>query len=80
MTRAEVVNAVLITLSALVIPTLVFLVRAVVKWTRTEDKLSELVNDVRELVIQGQADRAATDRRLRYIEEWFMNGRGRRAR
>jgi len=79
-------------LSVLIIPALVILVRGAVKWTRTEDKLSTLVDDVRELVEQKdkvhaamleqmRVDRDATDKRLRFIEEWFMtSGRGRRAR
>ena len=70
-------------LSVLIIPALVILVRGAIKWTRTEDKLSVLVDDVRELIDekdkvhaelleQMRYDRDATDRRLRFVEEWFM--------
>lgn len=73
--------------SVLLLPLLVLMFRGVMKWTRTEDKLAELVNDVRELVDakdkthaamldQMRADRESTDKRLRFIEEWFMR-RGR---
>jgi hypothetical protein len=76
-------------ISVLLLPTLVLMVRGVVKWTRTEDRLSELVTDVKTLVDdqdkvhtamleQMRTDREATDRRLRFIEEWFMQ-RGRDA-
>lgn len=74
--------------AVLLIPALVILVRGAVKWTRTEDRLAELVGDVHRLVSdkdrvhaemleQMRIDREATDRRLRYLEEFFMD-RGRR--
>lgn len=94
-------------LSVLLIPALVVLVRGAIKWTRTEDKLSNLVEDVTQLVAnkdathadlvqqmtknteaearvhaeileQMRVDRQATDRRLRYIEEFWME-QGRKA-
>lgn len=73
--------------SVFLIPTLVILIRGAVKWTRTEDKLGELVDDVRQLVAdkdkvhaeileQMRLDRDNTDRRLRFIEEfWMQRGR-----
>lgn len=75
--------------SVLLIPALVILLRAAVKWTRTEDKLGALVEDVKQLVDdkakihaeileQMRVDRDATDRRLRYIEEFWMDA-GRRS-
>ena len=75
--------------SVLMIPALAVLVRGAVKWTRTEDRLAELVADVRELIAdkdrmqeqvleQMRTDREATDRRLRYLEEFWMD-RGRAA-
>lgn len=77
-------------ISVLLLPTLVLMIRGAVKWTRTEDRLATLVDDVRELISdkdrthqeileQMRVDRDATDRRLRYIEEWWMD-RGRRGR
>lgn len=74
--------------AVLIIPSMVILLRGAVKWTRTEDKLSELIDDVHKLVSdkdrvhaemleQMRLDRDATDRRLRYLEEFFMDlGRG----
>jgi len=67
------------------IPIIVMLYRGIVKWTRTEDKLDELVRDVQQLVkdkdsthaamIQTMSDdRRATDRRLRWLEEHLWKG------
>jgi hypothetical protein len=72
------------------IPTLAFIVRATIKWTRVEDKLSELVDDMRKLVEdkekthtdmirQMAEDRSATNQRLRWLEENVWN-RGNRPR
>lgn len=87
--NAEWVIVALTVFSVLLIPTLVLMVRGAVKWTRTEDQLAELVKDVRELVgneekvhaemlAQMRSDRDVTDKRLRFIEEFFMK-RGRDA-
>lgn len=70
--------------SVLLLPALAILIRGAVKWTRTEDKLAELVGDVRQLIAdkdkvhgeileQMRVDRDATDKRLRYVEQWFMD-------
>lgn len=80
MTHFEITTIALSVIAVILIPVLTLMVRGAIKWTRTEDKLSELVTDMRELVIQGKADKEATDKRLRYIEEWFMSGGWRRAR
>lgn len=61
-------------------PTLVFSLRISAKWTRVEARLEELVRNMAKLVddkdkvhlaIQSEIrdDRAATDRRLRWLEE-----------
>lgn len=78
----------------MLIPALVLLVRLVVKWTKVEERLAELAEDMRELVkdkdkvhtelaTQMREDRAATDRRLRWLEEnlWHstMGKRGKHA-
>jgi hypothetical protein len=76
-------------ISVLLLPAVGILIRGAVKWTRTESQLGHLVGDMRELVAdkdkvhqeilaQMRDDRAATDRRLRYIEEFWM-GEGHRA-
>jgi hypothetical protein len=83
-------SAIILTVfSALLLPALAIMYRGAVKWTRTEDRLATLVEDVRELIAdkdkvhaeileQMRVDRDATDRRLRYIEEfWMDNGRRR---
>lgn len=86
---ADWVAVTLAVFSVLLIPALAILIRGAVKWTRTEDKLAELVGDVRQLIAdkdkvhgeileQMRVDRDATDKRLRYIEEFWMDA-GRRA-
>jgi hypothetical protein len=84
-------SAIILTVfSVLLVPALAILLRGAVKWTRTEDQLATLVGDVGQLVAdkdkvhaeileQMRIDRDATDRRLRYIEEFWMEG-GRRRR
>lgn len=79
--------AVLTVFSVLLIPALIILIRGAIKWTRTEDKLGFLVDEVRKLVAdkdkvhaeileQMRVDRETTDRRLRFIEEfWMKQGR-----
>jgi hypothetical protein len=65
---------------AVLSPILLLLIRTIQKWTRVEDKLEDLVTDVKQLVIdkdrvhleintQIREDRTATDRRLRWLEE-----------
>lgn len=101
MTSFEWTITVLTTLSVLCIPLIVIALRGMRKWTQTEEKLKELVDDVRELVASKKADhealamqmhrnseaekvvhgeilaqmrtdREATDRRLRFVEEYWM--------
>lgn len=79
-------------IAVLLIPLIVMLARGMVRWVRTEDKLNELVEDVRKLVDdkdrthreiseQMRFDRDATNKRLRYLEEYFMShGMGRQGR
>lgn len=72
--------------TGLLIPTLIFLIRGAIKWTRVEDRLTEIAKDLNEIVAdkdkvhtemltQMREDRAATDRRLRWLEEtrWKSN-------
>lgn len=72
------------------IPAIGLMFRLVIKWTKTEARLEELSKDMRELVDskdrihsemlgQMREDRAATDRRLRWLEENIWKGRGRNA-
>lgn len=79
MTSFELLTLIMSFIGVILIPCVVLMIRGAIKWTRTEGKLSELITDVRELVEQGKADKEATDKRLRYIEEWFMTGRRHRA-
>jgi hypothetical protein len=83
MSQFEWIVAALTVFSVLLIPALAILLRGAIKWTRTEDKLSTLVDDVRELITdkdkvhaemlkQMADDRMATDRRLRFLEEFWM--------
>ena len=83
------VIAALTFVGVLLIPTLAFMIRGAVRWTHVEDKLSTLVEDIHQLVAdkdkthaemlsQMRLDREVTDKRLRYIEEYFME-QGRKA-
>lgn len=73
-------------LAVIFIPLLIALIRGIVKWTRVEDKLDELVKDMSQLIKDKDAtheamlkqmtdDRRATDRRLRWLEENLWKGR-----
>lgn len=68
------------------IPTLGFIIRATIKWTTVENKLGEIVADMKDIVetkdkthaemIRTMADdRRANDRRLRWLEEHYWKGR-----
>lgn len=70
----------ILVISGVFIPMVIVLYRGIVKWTRTEDKLDQLILEVEKLVkdkdethkqmlSQMTNDRAATDRRLRWLEE-----------
>ena len=92
MTKFDWIMLVLSLTSVLLIPSLILLVRLVAKWTKVEERLGELANDMSELVKdkdkvhsemlgQMREDRAATDKRLRWLEEhlWasdIKKGRG----
>jgi hypothetical protein len=73
-------------LGVVLIPILIMFYRGIVKWTRTEDKLNELLKDVNTLIAdkdkvhaamfqQMVNDRAASDQRLRWLEEHYWKGR-----
>lgn len=87
MSSSERLTLILGAISAIGIPTLVTTVRAMVKWTRVEDSLQNLVKDVQQLVENKDKvheaiyrsmadDRKATDRRLRWLEEYVWKGGG----
>lgn len=78
--QTAVVTIILSSLGVVFIPLLIMLYRGIVKWTRVEDKLNELVTDMKQIVADKDAthrdlisqmgrDRDATDRRLRWLEE-----------
>jgi hypothetical protein len=67
-------------LAVVFIPTMILLVRGAIKWTRVETKLSEVADDLKQIVIdkdkvhqemlsQMREDRDATNLRLRWLEE-----------
>lgn len=83
MDAATRITIALAVLSVLIIPALAIMIRGAVKWTRTEEQLKTLVDRVGELMTdkdrvhaemleQMRVDRDATDRRLRFIEEFWM--------
>lgn len=76
-------------IAVILIPLCVLTVRLVVRWTRTEGDMGKLIRDVEKLVadreriigeihVTMREDRAATDRRLRWLEEnlWRNARRG----
>lgn len=71
-------------MSVIIIPLFILMIRGIIKWTRVEDKLDQLVSDMRNIVIDKEKtheamlrqmgeDRMATDRRLRWLEENVWN-------
>lgn len=83
MTINDWIIAGLTTLGILIIPLVAFLFRGIIKWTRVEDRLGDIAQDLKEIVEDKErihkaiydemkADRQATDRRLRWLEEWHM--------
>lgn len=80
MSAFEIATLVLSIVTLILIPLVVFLIRGAIKWTRVESKLDNVVSELREIVndkdkvhleiyAQMREDRAATDRRLRWLEE-----------
>ena len=85
------VNNIIVTImisvmSIIVIPLLVSVFRAALRWKGIEDKLEKVVTDIREIVddknrihteLVGmmREDREATNRRLRWLEENLWNTR-----
>lgn len=85
-TRFEFLSLLLSIIVLLIIPLIITMIRGIVKWTRTEDKLNTLMRDVSQLVedkdkthteilAQMREDRNATNRRLRWLEENVWKGR-----
>lgn len=80
MTADQRLTLILSFISVIGAPSLIFSLRVMAKWTRVESRLEEMVRNTQRLVedkdrahqvIQTQIhdDRAATDRRLRWLEE-----------
>ena len=92
MTGAQIaiVSIIISFIGVVLVPLFVLMYRGIVKWTRVESKLDELVKDMRDIVAdkekihgaiftQMSEDRKATDRRLRWLEENLWKGSGRHA-
>lgn len=82
----QLLTVILSAMAVVFIPIGIMLYRGIVKWTRTEDKLDQLITDVDKLIrdkdnthqamlTQMGEDRKATDRRLRWLEENVWNRR-----
>ncbi len=82
--QVQLLTILLSAIGIIFIPMLVVLVRGIVKWTRVEDKLDEVIRDMKELVLdknkvhleittQMREDRSATDKRLRWLEEYLWS-------
>lgn len=87
----EIVSMILSIVGLLLLPLVVFLIRGAIKWTRVEGKIDHAIEELRaivadkdkvhnEIYAQMREDRAATDRRLRWLEEFLWkrgnSGRG----
>jgi hypothetical protein len=76
-THYEITSLLLSLIGMLLIPVLVLLWRAAVNWTKLSDNVSHIIetNDTahQDIVNQMAHDRQATNQRLRYLEEYFMN-------
>lgn len=77
--------------SVLLIPAIILMINVSMKWTRAQDRIENLTDDVQELIrqkdkvhadmlTQMREDRTATDRRLRWLEEnlWRYGSRSSR--
>lgn len=51
-----------------------YAVRAATKWGRTEERLTGLAEDIKELVGEIKADREAVNKRVRWLEERVWGG------
>lgn len=67
-------------ISVMLLPAIALMINISVKWTKAQDRIENLTEDMRELVDnkdkihaemlqQMREDRVATDRRLRWLEE-----------
>lgn len=79
----EIVTVLISASGVILIPILVLMVRTAMRWTRTEDKLTAVVENLERMLTESDKvhnamysqmanDRDVTDKRLRFIEEWFM--------
>ena len=86
MSHYEVVMMTLTIVSVLILPILVVSIRMLVRWTRIQDQLSRLVDEMKDIVAdkdrvhseiykQMGEDRRATDLRLRWLEEHIWKRR-----
>lgn len=80
MTLFETVSLALVGVISLVVPLIIFLIRGAIKWTRVEDKLTQAISRLDDLVRDKETthaamlqqmsdDRKATDLRLRWLEQ-----------
>ena len=86
MSHYEVVMMTLTIVSVLIMPILVVSIRMLVRWTRIQDQLSRLIDEMKDIVAdkdrvhseiykQMGEDRRATDQRLRWLEEHIWKRR-----
>jgi hypothetical protein len=86
MTPDQAFTIILSVLGIIFIPLMALLMRGAMKWTRVESQLTELIKDVEKLITdkdrthadilkQMTDDRRATDKRLRWLEEYLWKGR-----
>jgi hypothetical protein len=89
LTRFEILSLILSFIAVLLIPSLILMVRAAMKWTRVEDNLKAVIGDLdklvkdkdrihADLVAQMKSDRDATNKRLVWLERNVWSNQRRR--
>lgn len=68
MTSAQHFVIILTVVTAIGLPTLGFMVRITILWTRSQDRIAGVADDVLELAREAREDRRATNERLTWLE------------
>jgi hypothetical protein len=85
-TRFSIITTLLVFVASTVIGLMTYIVKGATRMTRTEAKLSELVDDIKEMIVAKEKDHdrlgqalkhiyESTDKRLRFLEENFWKRR-----
>lgn len=86
MTAAIWLDVILAVIGVILIPLLALLIRIAMKWTRLEDRVTDIADDLKEIIedkdrahaeimTQMREDRTANNQRLRWLEEHLWKDR-----